>query len=308
MFFLPGSRFFSLISYFNYRIEKLIKKMKNRQNIFILTIVFILFRNAPSELIINELMINPNESGEWIELFNSETASINIRGYSISDGNDRCFLDSSHNLIIPAEGYLLIAQDSAALVSLFPWIECLILDPGGWPSLNNDGDVVVLQDKNRVTLDSVAYDIQEWFGSTLPKGISVERRTVKTGSNDPAGWSLSRNCNGATPGFRNSLPETVPEHFIVRAGPKLFHPQKGEQCVITAALPEQGELTVEFYNRQGRKVAGLFSGNAFEEKQLHWDGKDQKNQPVRPGPYILLVQLKGIGNEYRHKQSIIVAP
>jgi hypothetical protein len=183
-----------------------------------------------------------------------------------------------------------------------------MLDPRGWLILNNDEDVIVLKNAQGSTVDSLHYRAGEWFGQALPKGISLERRSVTGNTNDPSNWSFSQNSSGATPGFRNSSAAFAATAFRVDAGPRFFRPEEGEAFVVRAELPGSGELAVEVYDLTGNLVRGVFQGTATDRAVVSWDGKKRRGEWAERGPYVLLVRFEQSGNELRHKQALVVAP
>jgi hypothetical protein len=260
-------------------------------------------------VVINEIMVNPQTGGEWVELYNPDSVLYNLKKWQISDGEENCLLSFTESIVISPHGFLVIAQDSVGVRASFPFIGSQVLDPPNWPSLNNEGDRVLLLDSLGFTKDSVFYEPVAWFGESLLKGVSIERSSAAESSNSSSNWKFSQNANGGTPGFVNSVYGFVQTtRLLVQAGPKLFHPEKGEVFSIHIEMPEAGELLAEIYNLQGKKEKVLFSGNTFGSKKLFWDGKNNSNQFVRKGPYILFVQFDLEGEKQEHKQSLVVAP
>ena len=81
-----------------------------------------------------------------------------------------------------------------------PGIPVPVIQPAGWPSLNDNGDNIILYDPRGVTLDSVAYSTG-WGGEN---GRSLERKEPFRNSNDMTNWSSSLDP-GSTPGKMNSV-------------------------------------------------------------------------------------------------------
>jgi hypothetical protein len=153
-------------------------------------------------VVVNEIMYAPTSTEpEWVELYNTRSDSINLKGWLVSDSNvltKRTI--TSTTILIPPNGYVVMTKDSAALVDIHPAIPCRIIDVTGFPTLNNSGDAVVLYDDRVKSMDSVGY-VPGWGGNT--GGKSLERIDPSAPSTTQANWGTSR--HGSTPGVRNSL-------------------------------------------------------------------------------------------------------
>src|SRR6266487_4435198 len=79
--------------------------------------------NAPLHLenvVINEIMFHPvteDENDEFVELYNRSASSINLAGWSFTDGIDFTF---PANTVIPANGYRVVARNAAHLLANYP--------------------------------------------------------------------------------------------------------------------------------------------------------------------------------------------
>ena len=216
-----------------------------RLPIRLLTVLCLSVFPAYAGLIFNEAMIGSSQSGEWIELFNPDSAAFGLSEIRLYEGNDTIVLDISKKIMVPGRGHILVAQDSAKLIAEYPFIGCRIIDPSSWLVLNNDGDTLGLCDSTGRILDRLGYDIQAWFDQSIPDGISLERRSDSVSSDEITNWAFCRNPNGATPGFTNSVLPVAGKFLQLRAGPKLFRPESGEQLHITMELPGAGDLVLE---------------------------------------------------------------
>lgn len=120
--------------------------------------------NSVVNLVITEIMFNPPESGtdslEFIELVNAGINSVNLNGYSFSQGVNYTFPSVS----IPAGQYFVVAVDSAAFRNVFGINADFIWNSGG---LSNGGEDITLIDDQGRTIDSVDYENNNpWPGGT----------------------------------------------------------------------------------------------------------------------------------------------
>ncbi len=173
---------------------------------------------AQQSVHINEIMYAPvSPEPEWIELYNSDTAAVDLTNWHI--------VTTSHAGVIPygmiaGHGYLVLTKDSLTLVSIRPDTARIVQMP--LPDLPNAGTKLILQDSALRTIDSVSY-LPSWGGST---GASLERRSTKNPATDPTNWGASTAPNSyglrpATPGALNSLaaPDSTPMDTAAPAKP-----------------------------------------------------------------------------------------
>ena len=158
----------------------------------------------PRSVVVNEIMYAPTGTEpEWVELFNTRTDTVSVKDWLVSDNNvtSKKLITSSH-LIIPPVGYLVLTDDSAALLGIHPAIPARVVEVPAFPSLNNSGDAVVLYDNRVATMDSVSY-LPSWGGNI--NGKSLERIDPLGPSTLQTNWNTSRHAERSTPGRRNSI-------------------------------------------------------------------------------------------------------
>lgn len=182
-------------------------------------------------VVINEIMFAPvGGEPEWIEVYNRTTQPYNLSGWRVRDLSSGGTINSS--LVINPGEYAVIADDS----SIADFYDMDVL----WtvinlPSLNNDGDELLLTDSFGTVVDSVAYT-PDW-GKNNP-GSSLERLDPDVDSNDPENWGFSLEGITGTPGLQNSI---VPKAFDLKA----------ESISISksySTLGDQIEIVVEVFN------------------------------------------------------------
>lgn len=153
-------------------------------------------------IVVNEIMYAPaSPEPEWVELYNTRSDSINLRGWLVSDSNvlTRRTITTS-TIRIPPNGYVVLTSDSAGVAAIHPAVPSRIIDVTSFPTLNNTGDALVLYDDRGKTMDSLYY-LLGWGGNT--GGKSLERIDPLGSSVTSTNWGTSR--IRSTPGVRNSL-------------------------------------------------------------------------------------------------------
>jgi len=126
---------------------------------------------AQPSVVINEIHYNPDvktELVEFVELFNAATNAADLSGWYFSDGISFTFPAGT---LLPAGGYLVVAQDPAALRAKFG-VSAL----GPWTGqLDNDGETITLHDAAGRVVDQVDYQLGfPWPTVGDPPGYSIE--------------------------------------------------------------------------------------------------------------------------------------
>jgi hypothetical protein len=136
---------------------------------------------------------------EWIELYNNSSTTVDISGWTITDNNGT---GSTYTVpqgkSIAAGGYYTIAADSTGFYNLYGYNANLY---GAIPSLNNNGDALILKDGTGVVKDAVAYEggasagVPTGWGSTsapsAPTGSTIVRSSVTSDTDTYADWTTA---------------------------------------------------------------------------------------------------------------------
>ncbi len=149
-------------------------------------------------LVVNEIMFAPaGGEPEWVELYNTASSAIHIRGWRI--GDERSLVTITVDSIVPAGGFLVLTK-SLTVVDYHAGIPAPVVVIS-LPALNNTGDAVRLIDPRGKLVDSVRYS-PSWGGTG---GKSLERVSATASSLDEQNWASSIDKEGSTPGRSNSI-------------------------------------------------------------------------------------------------------
>jgi hypothetical protein len=158
------------------------------------------------DVVIHELMADPAPqvglpNSEFIELRNVSAAAFNLRNWKISDGSSTSTINV--NYILQPDSCVIICPSAAlaAFSALGPAISVT-----GFPSLNNDADVITLVSPEGRTIHSIAYDIS-WFQNAVKSdgGWALEMIDAHNPCGTSDNWGASRDPAGGTPGRKNSI-------------------------------------------------------------------------------------------------------
>ena len=216
--------------------------------------------NNTNDIIINEIMYAPLAGEpEWIELFNRTNDSLSLMNWTITDiYTTPTTVKIISNISIMPKSYLVISKDSTVFIQ-HPFIPSPVLKLN-IPSLNNEGDGVILKDYTGMVIDSVKYDPQ-WGGNS---GYSLERKSPDMSSLLKDNWGSSQDFERSTPGRINSLKEKL---YDLSVGDILFNPKypvAGNDVSVSALIKNSGassanNFTVEFYLKEGLSVWNMLS-------------------------------------------------
>lgn len=157
------------------------------------------------DVAIDEIMIDPSPQvglpgNEWIELKNTTSSAINLRGWRIGDSGGQSGV--MPNFILEPDSFVIVCA-SSAITGLSPFGQTISVT--SFPSLDNDGEVLFLKAANGTIIHAFSYSAA-WYQNELKKegGWSLEMIDTKnpcSGNN----WIASTHTDGGTPGIKNSV-------------------------------------------------------------------------------------------------------
>lgn len=252
------------------------------------------------EVIINEIMYSPTNSGEWLEIINHSQNPINLKDWSI-DGN----IITDEDKWLSAGGFAVIAESTAqVLKSIYGEFDAEVFSLGSkFPNLRNAVDTVILKDEAKLVQDILRYEAG--WSDNPNKGVSLERISPIIATNDPNNWGACVVANGGTPGKVNSIyAEYLPNKTILSVQPRVFSPPK-EVVFISYTLPfTKALIRLYLYDKCGRCVRKLIEGYPsgaqsryqWEKDKITWshiwDGRNDKGQILPIGIYIIYLEAK----------------
>ena len=170
----------------------------------------------PGDILISEILFNPVAGGsDYVEIYNNSTKEISTNRLYLASRDSKLELTqvyplSKSKMMFLPENYLVLTKDTNGV---FPWFEIkcrsCFLQMEKFPSYNNDFDYVVLLDENMQVIDELFYsEKMHHLLLAEEKGISLERVSFKTETNDLKNWHSASTTSGyGTPGYKNSQVE-----------------------------------------------------------------------------------------------------
>ncbi|MBL9169632.1 MAG: lamin tail domain-containing protein [Verrucomicrobiales bacterium] len=167
----------------------------------------------PADLVINEIMYNPisgNTDDEYVELFNQGTNTIDLSGWSFTDGIRFIF---PTNAFISAGGYLVIARNVDHLLATYPQLNSVNTLGNYDGTLSNGGERLALSRPEPplppgglpspttayVLVDEVTYGTGGRWGQWADGGgSSLELIDPRSDHRQPSSWADSDESAKAT--------------------------------------------------------------------------------------------------------------
>jgi len=219
--------------------------MRISTTLFLLIIILALASDVRGQIILNEIMFNPqgNENhNEFIELLNIGIDPVDLSGWNVSDQDDSDEIVSMGGGLVLQPGQYAIILDpdyflnSTVYDTLIP-NEALILSINGTTFgsrglSNSNGETISLTSSTGDSISSYRYS------PANPDGISDEKIIPNTVNSDE-NWANSKKIQGS-PGARNSV--TPPEYdlAVISFNAEPPYPQSGQSVILRAAVRNSG--------------------------------------------------------------------
>jgi len=261
------------------------------------------------EIIINEIMYNPEKGEEWIELYNRSPFPIDLCGWKMRIGNKDAITMTTIQTIIYQGEYIVIVEDKSLFQNRWGNIPSTILEPEKWMTLVNSGDTLWITDNSFFIFEEV------YYRDKSEPGVSIERINTEIESNLDWNWGNSCDYHGATPGMRNSIyASSSHSKIILSVNPNPFSPDGDgyqERTLITYELPyNRAKVNLSLYTRTGiRKCCFLKQKDSGKSGQIIWDGRDGEGKKMPVGLYIVYLEAVDKENNRRviKKTPVVIA-
>lgn len=156
---------------------------------------------------INYNSSNTQDGGDWVELHNFGSADMNISGWKFRDEDEHHVFAIPTGTVIPAGGYLVLAENLQKFNSVYPAVSNVI-GPLGF-NLSNAGEQIRLFDYRDSLYLLVNYqDVAPWPLEADGQGYTCERNNFSNDPNDGNSWFAG--CPGGSPGRAASSQLPIP--------------------------------------------------------------------------------------------------
>lgn len=187
--------------------------MKRLYILFLLCTVMGYSQN-PGDIIITEIMNNPDQVsdtvGEWFEVYNTTSNSIDMDGWTLKDdGSNTHVIDAAvgGNTVVPANGYLVLGRSSDVTENGNAPVD-YAYGSGGHTLGNGSDEVVLVLPDGTTEIARINYDNGATFPDLVGESMQLDPGSLNINDyDDGANWCPSQTAYGdgdlGTPGMPN---------------------------------------------------------------------------------------------------------
>ncbi|HMO41298.1 MAG TPA: lamin tail domain-containing protein [Saprospiraceae bacterium] len=272
----------------------------------------------PGDLVINELLYQPNTGGSrFVELYNKSDKIINIIGLDIintqrTTGNVSQRIQRDF-LLLP-DAYVAITDSPADIVQRYNTPEPGNIVQNNVPVFETGSGNVTIR-RGNLTIDSFDYRDDLHFSLLRSRrGVSLERLDPSAPTQNPGNWHSAASTAGfATPGYQNSqfFAGSGRIDQVIGLANKTFSPDGDgfEDVLIIEYNADQPGLTanIRIFDANGRLVKRLVDNEMLAARgNFKWDGANDEGAKARIGIYVVWIELFTPGGRVERKRATCV--
>jgi|TARA_Y100000310_G_scaffold260095_1_gene268935 hypothetical protein len=254
------------------------------------------FYMPESNIVINEINYHPAEdfdSGDWVELYNSTSAAIDMSSWSLKDEDDEHVFILAENTFLGADQYIVLCRDIISFSALFPQVENVVGDFDF--GLSGGGELIRLFDSNRSLIDTVHYDDDPpWPEEPDGNGPTLELINPSLDNALATNWVASE--EHGTPGSVNTgfvsindQSSLIPSELtLFQNYPNPFNATTTINFTIPSVETLHATSLLQIFDIIGRLVETLVSGELVAGKHsVVWDASN-----IASGVYFYSIQTE----------------
>jgi hypothetical protein len=273
------------------------------------------------DIIINEVLFNPRTGApKFVEIYNSSAKFLNLKDWKLANLNSDEEVANRRVLfpqdfILEPHSFLIFTTDSEKLKQEYPkGKEKNFIELNTLPSYPISAGNVILLNPDESLIEIFSYsDKMHHPLLKETKGVSLERLSPTSPVNDLNNWHSASSTEGyASPGYRNSQNFEGNHGMGIEIQPRVFVPEAaGEQpfTTISYRMPQSGNIaTLRIYSATGALVRELCQNAIWGENGFYlWDGTDSNSRKVRPGYYVVWLEIFDLqGKVSQIRKTVIV--
>lgn len=263
------------------------------------------------DLVFNELLFNPlKDNPGYIEFVNISEKILDASEFTVASVKEGTGAISAPLSISPVARCILpgacytITTDRLRVISAFPLsVPENILEVASLPSMPNARGHLLLMNMQLDRIDEVIYSEKMHYSLLSGKeGISLEKIRPELPSDESINWhSASEDSGWGTPGNRNSVftRQNNQDETVVLSSQKISPDNDGYEDVLVIEINSDDPgaiVSVLIYDETGNYVRKLAENYlAGSRASIVWNGCGNNGRPVRPGIYILLIEMYNAG-------------
>jgi hypothetical protein len=273
------------------------------------------------DIIINEILFNARVNApKFVEIYNRSEKFINLKDWKLANLNSNGEIANrrllfSEDFILEPFSFLVFTTDGEKLKQEYPRSKASrFVSYSSLPSYPiSNGNVVFLNPEENIEERFSYSDRMHHPLLRETRGVSLERISATAPIDDPNNWQSASATEGyATPGYRNSQVFNGQEEFGIEVHPKVFAPDMpGQSAFVTISykMNQPGKnASIRIYSISGNLIREICQNAIWGNEGFYlWDGTDMNGRKVRPGHYIIWVELFDLeGNVGQIKKTVVV--
>lgn len=211
-------------------------------------------------IVINEICFNsenPYKSGDWIELYNSGTQSVDMSGWRIEDAKASDGFTLPEGTVIEPKGFLVVSCSLLEFKRSYP--KKAMIGEAAF-GLSSTRDMIYLYNADSVEVDYVFYEpLAPWPDLSTIDGATLELTNPQLDNNNGANWKFG--IKGGTPGIKNSSlvssEKEILNDFSAFCYPTFFD----QSTTLNFGTTKSGKFSVEVVDINGSVLQVINADN-----------------------------------------------
>ncbi|MCC6414223.1 MAG: lamin tail domain-containing protein [Saprospiraceae bacterium] len=261
------------------------------------------------DVVFSEILFNPLSGGsDYVELYNRSEKIFSWNGFFLDNSGDANGATPLHHerLFLPGD-YMALSSDRSYVLDRYANVDPNRLFEQNLPSLPDEkGNIALLWSDGSDNLVVDGFDYDEAYHNNLlggsdREGVPLERLDMEQQTNLASNWTSAAQFVSGLPGTptqpnsQKSSPTTNSNELVVLPVNRLSPDGDGREdfLEIQYNTPSSGyAATLTVFDSWGIPVRQLIRQSLVNTAgQLRWDGDDDAGALVRPGIYVLFMEI-----------------
>lgn len=261
------------------------------------------------DVVVSEILFNPPSGGvDYVELYNRSAKIFALSGFFLDNTKDNsgAVAMQQERLFLPGE-HLAFTADHLYVLEHYAEVEPRRLLEQQVPSLPDDeGNITLFWSNGSDYLVVDGFDYNEDYHNALlggsdRDGMPLERLNMDHPTNKPANWTTAAKPDSGLPGTptqpnsQKSSPNGNQDELVFLPVNRLSPDGDGREDFLEIQYHTPGSgyaATMTVFDSWGIPVRQLIRQSLVGTAgQMRWDGDDDAGALVRPGIYVLFMEM-----------------
>lgn len=247
-----------------------------------------------STIVINEINYNSSDQydvGDWIELYNPTSETIDLGYWFFKDEDDDHIFQIPDNISLGTGEYIILSNDTSSFSTFFPEINNVLGDIGF--GFSGGGELLRLYRSDSVLIDTVLYDDSSPWPEE-PDGNGPTLELIHSSQDNAIAENWAASSDYGTPGTVNSVSlrseykPSLPTQFqVFNNYPNPFNPY----TTLNYELVIDQHINISIFDMLGRKIKTLVNElQSAGKKSINWQATNDQGRPIAGGVYICSIK------------------